>query len=109
MLMPHIRFRGVLDSTVAKISQDAAQLAKLVETDVQNFTFEKVQTQFYENGEVSAGYPFVEVFWFPRPQEKKQVTAKYLTQFIQSLETHEYITVIFQELSKDSYFENFRG
>lgn len=107
--MPHIRFRGVLDSTVSKISQNAIQLAKVVETDVQNFTFEKIPTQFYENGAASLGYPFVEVFWFPRSQEKKQVTAKYLTQQIQSLEAHEYITVIFHELSKDSYFENYLG
>lgn len=107
--MPHIRFRGVLDSTVSQISQQVSKLAQLVETDAQNFTFEVIATQFYEVGMATKGYPFVEVLWFPRSTEKKQVTAQYLTQFILSLETHDYVTVIFQELSKDSYFENFLG
>lgn len=105
--MPHIRIRGTQDSTVGKISTRSEELAKALETTADNFTFEKVSTTFYDNGKNSEGYPFVEVLWFPRSQEVKQTTATLLTNMIKQYENHHpYITVIFYDLSENSYFEN---
>lgn len=104
--MPHLRFRGVQDSTVAMISQNAIQLADIIKTETQNFTFEKILTQFFEAGQFHLGNPFVEVFWFPRDEFTKQETAKYLTQSILQLEPHECVTVVFHDLNKNAYFEN---
>ncbi|MFN3454805.1 MAG: DUF1904 family protein [Pseudobdellovibrio sp.] len=104
--MPHIRFRGMKESTAAKISEQAQQLAQIVNADITSFTFEMIQTKFFELGKETQAYPFVEVLWFSRAQEVKQAVASYLTTIISSLEQHEYITVIFTDLKADSYFEN---
>lgn len=104
--MPHIRVRGTTEKTVAHLSELNVKLAEIIETDPSNFTFESVQTHFYEAGQEAKGYPFVEVLWFSRSQEIKEALATFLTKTIQTLETHEYVTVIFRELDTNSYFEN---
>lgn len=104
--MPHIRFRGTLDSTVAQISTQASELAELIKTSADNFTFENVQTKFFESGKSSNAYPFVEVMWFPRPQEAKNAMATFITEQIKKSEKHDYITVVFHEFEASSYFEN---
>ena len=104
--MPHIRVRGITENTILKLSTTSAKLAEIIETTPDNFTFELVQTKFFENGKSSKGYPFIEVLWFARTQEMKNKLAECLTDIIKSLETHDYITVIFRDLETDSYFEN---
>lgn len=104
--MPHLRFRGVSENSVVQLSTRSTQLAELINTDAGNFTFERIETKFFESGSVSQGYPFIEVLWFPRSQEAKQAVANFITKQIQDLEHPEYITVVFTDLEASSYFEN---
>ncbi len=104
--MPHIRIRGTSESTVAKLSLKATELANLIKTDSGNFTFEYIETKFFDAGAVSTGYPFVEIMWFPRSQSAKQAVADFITQEIKVLEASDYITVVFTDLESSSYFEN---
>lgn len=104
--MPHIRFRSVQADTVKKISEQATELARLIQTSADNFTFELISTQFFEAGKDVRSYPFVEVLWFPRSQELKQKTAEFLTELIKKAEGPEDVCVVFMEINKENYFEN---
>ncbi|MNK06306.1 hypothetical protein D3C87_242010 [compost metagenome] len=105
--MPHIRMRGLKIEQVQTLSLElAAPLAEAMETDIDNFTFESVQTLFFSQGQENPGYPFVEVLWFARSQEVQDTCAKIITGKIQSLQAYEYVTVVFQVLNKNSYYEN---
>lgn len=104
--MPHIRIRGTKESTVAELSTTAATMASLISTSADNFTYEHIQTQFFQDGILGQGNPFVEVLWFKRTQDVKIALANFITKTIKEIESHEYITVIFTELEENSYFEN---
>lgn len=104
--MPHLRFRSVHTDTVRIISAQAQELARVVQTSADNFTFELISTQFFEAGTDIRSYPFVEVLWFPRTQELKQKTADFLTEQIKKAEGAVDVCVVFTEIQKDDYFEN---
>jgi len=104
--MPHIRVRGAKDTTVAQISSQANSLAELIGTSSDNFTFESVQTKFFESGSQTSGYPFVEVLWFARSDVVKQKVADFVTEVFRSSEPGSDVAVVFVELKPESYFEN---
>lgn len=104
--MPHLRFRSVKVETVQKISQQSSELASLIQTSADNFTFELISTQFFETGKSANSYPFVEVLWFSRSQELKQKTADFLTEKIKTFEEASDVCVVFNEIKKENYFEN---
>jgi Domain of unknown function (DUF1904). len=104
--MPHIRFRGIEEKHVAALSASVVEeLAKTVQTSVDNFTFELVSTRFFEKGQSITGYPFVEVLWFPRSQEIQDAAAKLLTSEIKKLVQQD-VAVIFNVLTPTAYYEN---
>ena len=104
--MPHIRLRGIEEKHVAALSASVvADLAKTIQTSVDNFTFELVSTKFFEKGQGVAGYPFVEVLWFPRSQEVQDAAAKLLTGEIKKLVDQD-VAVIFVALPPTAYYEN---
>lgn len=106
--MPHIRMRGLREETAAKLSIHVQELANLIQTDPDNFTFERISTQFFVVGKPSAGSPFVEVMWFARSPEMKQALVDLITRLINTYEPSEFVTIIFVELGRTSYFENGR-
>lgn len=105
--MPHIRLRGMSSENVERLSQNlASQLAPILETTIDNFTIELVQTQFFENGRTHAAYPLCEVFWFERSELHKQRCADWLTNEIRKITKATDIAVIFCPIEKSNYFEN---
>lgn len=105
--MPHIRIRGLTDQAVQNLSQTLPQeLASLMQTDVDNFTIEKIATQFYNAGVPTEGSPMIELFWFDRGQEIKNTSAKRITELVRKQSTAEHIAVVFTAIPKESYFEN---
>ncbi|MDG0815983.1 DUF1904 domain-containing protein [Bdellovibrio svalbardensis] len=106
--MPHIRMRAMTEEHVAKLSGVLAkELAVAVHTDIDNFTFELVETKFFTQGKATKSYPFVEVLWFPRSQESKNACARIITDHIKELVgKEEDVVVLFKELAKESYYEN---
>ena len=62
--MPHIRVRSIDESKMLKLSQDlTVALSKTLATSIENFTVEKVATQFYKGGKPADADPMIEVLW----------------------------------------------
>jgi phenylpyruvate tautomerase PptA (4-oxalocrotonate tautomerase family) len=105
--MPHIRIRALGEKAIQKLSLELPQeLAKMIQTSADNFTVEKVATQFYRDGLPVEGDPMIEVLWFDRGQEMKNRCAKKITELAQKHSSAEFISVVFVALPKESYFEN---
>jgi phenylpyruvate tautomerase PptA (4-oxalocrotonate tautomerase family) len=105
--MPHIRIRGLTDKAVQNLSRELPQdLAKIMQTSADNFTVEEVATRFYKDGALTEGDPMIEILWFDRGQEIKNVCAQRITELVKKQSTAEFIAVIFMALPKESYFEN---
>lgn len=106
--VPHLRLRSVSESVVEDMSRELpAPLAKLLETDVDNFTFEKVATQFFKGGwRADAADPMCEVLWFDRGQGVQDECARVLTDYLRAKTQAEFIAVVFTALPKQNYYEN---
>lgn len=104
--MPHIRFRALQSEHVSTLSKNLVkELASIIKTSEDNFTFELVQTQFFIQGQATSGYPFVEVLWFERTPEIQQQVANLITENIKKLIDTD-VAVVFQPLLQKNYFEN---
>lgn len=105
--MPHIRIRALSEPIVETLSAELpTKLAQVMHTSVDNFSVERIQTQFYKNGVHTEGDPMIEILWFDRGQELKIASAKIVTEEVQKLSNAEYVAVVFTNLPKESYFEN---
>lgn len=105
--MPHIRFRSVKSEEVRKLSASLGEeLAGIMQTSADNFTFELISTQFFAAGVPTESYPFVEVLWFARSQEVQDRSAATITSSLKTLGGYEDVIVVFQELPKNNYYEN---
>lgn len=104
--MPHLRFRSLTSAMVEQLSKDLPQpLAQCMGTTVDNFTFELIATQFFENGHGVTSYPFVEVLWFQRSQEVQDTAAQLITEAIKKSVAND-VVVVFIDLAKQNYYEN---
>lgn len=105
--MPHIRFRAVKENIVKDLSLEIiTELAEMVKTSEDNFTFEFIPSTFFERGYKVESYPFIEVHWFPRSVEIKNKVAAFLDEKIRQVTFEKDIIIVFYELAKESYFEN---
>ncbi len=108
--MPHIRIRAMTDSDVKNLSQILPkELSVLMSTPEDNFTVEKIPSVFYRDGDVVAdgeSDPMIEVHWFDRGGQIKQLTANKVTELVRKFSKSEYIAVVFFDLPKTNYFEN---
>ncbi|MEK2644500.1 DUF1904 domain-containing protein [Bdellovibrio sp. BCCA] len=105
--MPHIRMRAVKKDHVRQLSQNLApELAQVMSTAEDNFTFECIATEFFFQGQATVSYPFVEVLWFARSQEVQDSSARIITDKVKALTGAEDVVVVFQVLEKSSYYEN---
>lgn len=108
--MPHIRIRAMTESQVKSLSQVLPQeLSKLMNTPEDNFTVEKIPTVFYRGGAVVSdgeGDPMIEIHWFDRGAEMKSIAARKITELVRGVSKSGYIAVVFFDLPKTNYFEN---
>lgn len=105
--MPHIRLRSVDAKQVQALSQSLPKLlAQAMETTPDNFTFELIGTQYFQEGKAFASYPFVEVLWFARNKAVRELSAKIITDQVKALSGAQDIAVIFIPIEKHDYFEN---
>ena len=78
--MPHLRFRAVSVDTLQQISTPLlADLCALTGGKPEFVTLECVDSIQVRNGEREAGFPFVELVWFERPQEVQDAAAALIT------------------------------
>ena len=99
--------RAMSAEHVSSLSQTLVEeLATVMQTSADNFTFELVSTQYFERGQASKAYPFIEVLWFARSQEIQDLSAKLITEQVKALTKAQDISVIFQELRPNAYYDN---
>lgn len=105
--MPHIRMRAIETEQAAKISQVLLkELSAATKAAEENFTFELIETTFFADGKKTRSYPFIEVYWFDRPQEMQDQCAKIITNRVKEIANPEDVIVVFNKLSKTDYYEN---
>jgi phenylpyruvate tautomerase PptA (4-oxalocrotonate tautomerase family) len=106
--MPHFRFRAVAPEIVESLSKTLIdELESVMKSPRIDFTFELIKTDFFHEGKADVGYPFVEVLWFDRGQETKDVVAKCITDHLSGLlSTTQNIAVIFTALEPTNYYDN---
>jgi hypothetical protein len=105
--MPHIRLRGLNSDHVSKLNPALVkELSQIVGSPEDHFTFEHVKTDFYAQGKLVSGTPFVEVHWFPRDKNIQDACAKAITDKIKNLDPDLDVTVVFLELTPTRYYEN---
>lgn len=105
--MPHIRIRALEESVVKDLSKTLPNaLAKVMQTTEDNFSFEKIATQFFAMGIPTEGDPLIEVFWFDRGQEVQDRCAEIIYQAVDKLVQKPYVSVVFMPLPQTNYYEN---
>lgn len=105
--MPHIRIRALTKEQVQTLSQTLAkELAPLMSTTEDNFSIERVETEFFANGKSVEGDPTIEVAWFDRGQDVQDQSAKLITSKVSELSKSTSICIIFTALPKSAYYEN---
>ncbi len=116
--MPNIKATGFTALEVQKISKlSTEKLAKAVGCPLDWITFIAETTEkevMFSNGEVVRDTVFLQVEWFDRGQEMKDLVAKILTDVIMELsrcdraenEGIETIDIFFVDMEKTNYYEN---
>lgn len=106
--MPHFRFRAVAPEIVSSLSKTLInELETVMKSPRIDFTFESIKTDFFHEGIADVGYPFVEILWFDRGQETKNLVAKTVTQHLSGLlPVKQNIAVIFTALEPANYYDN---
>jgi hypothetical protein len=99
--------RALSEEQVATLSQKlVSSLASLIRTGEDNFTFERIGTQFFCGGKPVSSDPFVEVFWFERPKEIQDQAAALITAEVKALVSGRDVAVVFCRLEPSAYYEN---
>ncbi|MEC6833807.1 DUF1904 domain-containing protein [Photobacterium toruni] len=107
--MPHLRFRAIAFDTVKQLSATLVDnLQPLMECPREDFTLEHIPASFIFDGEVSDGYPFIEVFWFDRGQEVQDRVATVITAAIRKVvaDNNQDVAVVFTALTPSAYYDN---
>lgn len=106
--MPHLRFRAVALETLQQVSGPLlAELCELTGGKPEFVTMERVESCWIRNGEPEAGFPFVELHWFERPQEMQDAAARLITLHLkQVLGEQTYVVVQVIPLVKSAYYSN---
>ena len=104
--MPQMIVRGISVPQMQSISTALiAELAEVCSCGIDNFMLECLPTVSIFQGEICETYPFVEVAWFERGQEIRDVYAQVLTKHILSLGVPE-VEIAFKVYREDSYYSN---
>lgn len=102
--MPQIMFRGVSVDQVKQMSQPLVEeLANICSCGTDNFTLEIPQSTYISNGTEIAMYPFIEVKWFERGQEIRDLVAGAITKHVMDLGLEE-VEVAFLTYKEEAYY-----
>lgn len=106
--MPHLRFRAVSVDTLQRISTPLlAELCTLTGGKPEFVTLECVDSIRVRDGAIEAGFPFVELVWFERPQELQDAAAALITRHLKAvLGEQTYVVVQVLPIVKSHYYSN---
>ena len=104
--MPQIKARNIKKEDLCKISKPLVdELQNMLGCPRDYFTIELIHSTFIQDGDVTDGYPYVEIAWFDRGQETQNKVAKLITSHLQKV-GYENVDVFFTLFQKNSYYEN---
>jgi hypothetical protein len=103
--MPHLRIRNVDKEFLLKVSRRLTdRLQASIGCERSWLTLEHEACTVICDGAALRGNPFVQVLWFERPAETAQAVARILTEELRG--DADFVTVVFDVLPEDLYFEN---
>ncbi len=105
--MPHLRFRAVSVDTLKQISSPCWRISvpSPGQTGVRHPG--EHRQPLGARGEVEAGFPFVELVWFERPQELQDAAAALITRHLKAvLGEQTYVVVQVLPIVKSGYYSN---
>ena len=104
--MPILRFHAVDATSICKQSEKlVCELAKTLDCTSDLITLEVIDSSSITNGQVTHGYPVIEVLWFDRGQAIQDAAAKCITKYVMAM-GHPESDIIFTPLIKSNYYEN---
>ncbi|AOM01744.1 MULTISPECIES: DUF1904 family protein [Cobetia] len=102
--MPQLRFHGVTPARLAPVSRTLVdQLSEATATPRDEFTLECISTQYVFDGQTVDAFPFVEVLWFERGQQVRDVCGEAIHQAMREAGYPEAET-FFLALSPSGYY-----
>lgn len=106
--MPHLRFRAVSVDTLQQISTPLlADLCVLTGGKPEFVTMECIDSHWVRGGVIEAGFPFVELVWFERPQELQDAAAALITRHLKAaLGEQTYVVVQVLPIVKSHYYSD---
>ena len=104
--MPQIICKGLKEEEVIGLSLTLSEkLAEIMDTPKDWFLFEHIERKCYVAGNSLIGDPIIDIWWFDRGQEIKDLTAKAVDSDIRALGYNQ-IEVVFHQCIHESYYEN---
>ena len=104
--MPHLLFRGFTVDEVKQASTPlATELAHICECEEDNFFFEVLPTTSIIQGEITKGYPFLEIAWFDRGVEIQDKIVQAVTTYFLNAGLEE-IEIVFVTYDARNYYYN---
>lgn len=104
--MPQIRIRGIETEKVIEISKAMTdELEDIIKCPRNYFVIECIGSTFVMDGEITTGYPIIEISWFDRGQIVQDKVAQVVTKYIQYI-GYINVDIIFKVLEESGYYEN---
>ncbi|MFC3853432.1 DUF1904 family protein [Salinispirillum marinum] len=104
--MPQLIFHGIDTETVKACSGELVeQLAAVMQTDVENFLLEIVNSVQVFEGKITPSYPYIDVRWFDRGQDIQDRSAATIARILNG-QNVDPVDIIFLPLEKQRYYEN---
>ncbi|MGL4671665.1 MAG: DUF1904 domain-containing protein [Cetobacterium sp.] len=105
--MPHLKFRGIEKQILIEHSKELIDgLTSIIQCDRTWFTIEHSETEYIFDGAIVPGYTFIDIAWFDRGQEIKDLVADFITTFFKKITNNNDTTVIFYPLEGNNYYDN---
>lgn len=107
--MPRIIFKNIDQKTVQHLSQEIGEkLATIIKCPCDWITFEQIENHTFCMGKsIKDDVIYVEVSWFKREQKVQDALALEINSALQDIYSDsKEITIIFNELSQENYYEN---
>jgi len=104
--MPRLVFSGIKEETCKAISKNLIDtLQAIVECPRDYFTIEVNNPLYISDGKTVPAPAMIQVYWFDRGTQTRDAVAAAITKIIQEAECQT-VTVIFNTIKPDEYFEN---
>lgn len=105
--MPHLRIRGLNKEKLIELSAGLLEdLSKAMDSDKSTFTLEHIPSVYISEGrENTAKHIFVEMLWFDRGYDTKEMIADIITRVLSKDDGRD-VALYFIDMKKENYFKN---